>query len=108
MTARTEYQVASTSSKNPSIPPTSVVTSSLSGQIPALLTAIEDEKIFLEDALEAQVCLGWIHWNIGEPGLALSRIPSDISQKSERLAEEGRPLSGWTHVCIIKGAYIRG
>ena len=103
MTARTEYQVASAFSKNPLINSTS-----LSGQIPALLTAIDNERTFLEDALEAQVCLGWIHSSIGEPGLALSRIPSDISQKSERLAEDGRPLSGWTHVCIIKGAYIRG
>ena len=108
MTARTEYQVASASSR---ITPASLGPggpSSLSGHIPTLLTAIENETTFLEDALAAQVCLGWIHWRIGEPSLALSRIPSDISQKSERLAEEGRPVSGWTHVCIIKGAYIRG
>ncbi|KAL8796482.1 MAG: hypothetical protein Q9195_001156 [Heterodermia aff. obscurata] len=108
LTARTECQVASTSLKKPSTAPASLATNSLSGQIPALLTAIDNEKTFLEDALEAQVCLGWIHWSIGEPSLALSRIPSDISHKRERLAEEGRPLSGWTHVCIIKGAYIRG
>ena len=108
MTARTECLVASTSFKRPSTNAASPTPSNLSGQIPALLTAIENEKTFLEDALEAQVCLGSIHWSIGEPSLALSRIPSDISQKNERLAEEGRTLRGWTHVCIIKGAYIRG
>ena len=102
LTARTEYKITSTSSKS-----SANTTSDLSSQISPLITAVENETSFPEDALEGQVCLGWLHWTIGEPGLALSRIP-DVDRVTERLTTAGRTLSGWTHVCIVKGAYIRG
>ena len=107
LTARSERQIASISHKPSTTSSTAAASASLSHLIPALLSAIKHEKSS-EDAFQAKVCLAWLHWAIGEPGLALSRIPTGLASINERLAEDGTVLSGWTHVCIVKGAYIQG
>ena len=108
LTARSEYQIASESLKRPNTSSSLHTVPNLSDRIPQLLSAAENENIFPEDAFNAQTCLGWLHWSIGEPKLALSRIPSDLANVRARLGKEDRVLSGWTYVSIVKGAYIRG
>ena len=86
----------------------SATTASLSSQIRLLDLAVKNETTFPEDAFQGSVCLACLHCAVGEPNVALSRVPSDLATISQRLTKHGRALSGWTHVCIVKGAYIRG
>ena len=107
MTAHSECRIASQSSSRPTTS-SSLSTTGLPQLIPSLLTAAENEKAFHEDAFQARVCLGWLHWTINEPSLAVSRLPAAFAQVFDQLTRSGPVLAGWTHVCIIKGAYIRG
>ncbi|KAI9841489.1 MAG: hypothetical protein M1837_000650 [Sclerophora amabilis] len=103
--ASSEHQVATYKSR-PAAPSTS--TSTLAQLIPPLLTAIESENVSQDEAFQARICLGWIHWKLGEPSLALSRLPNDLDQITN---ESGSSITGstdWSRVCAIKGMYIRG
>ena len=86
-------------------PPT---TTELSQSISVLVNAIGQEKTFKEDVFHAQICLAWLYQTIGEGKNALSTLPSGLEQASERLSRDGGLTARWTHVCIIKGAYIKG
>lgn len=107
LVARSELEIVSQSAKRPRTSSSSY-SNSLSQLIPPLLTAIEHEDPLTEDAFQAQVCLGWVHWVLGEPGLALSRIPNNLGRIFSLLSKDGGEPSGWTQVCAVKGAYIRG
>ena len=76
--------------------------------MPLLEAAVEKEKTFREDAFQGKVCLAWLHGTVGDSSLALSSLPTAIDQAPERLKQEGGITAKWTHVCIVKGAYIRG
>ena len=45
---------------------------------------------------------------LGNQGAALAVLPQDLSTAPERLFKEGGITAQWTHVSIVKGAYIRG
>ncbi|KAL9639740.1 MAG: hypothetical protein Q9164_000752 [Protoblastenia rupestris] len=45
---------------------------------------------------------------LGNQGAALAALPQDLSTAPERLSKEGGITAQWTHVSIVKGAYIRG
>jgi tetratricopeptide (TPR) repeat protein len=81
-------------------------TSGLAAIIPALLTAVEDEGDYVQDAFQATICLGWLHYVLDEPGLAIARLPKDFAAVATKL--EGQSLSGWARVCIVKGAFLKG
>ena len=81
---------------------------SISRYIPLLIEAIEKEKTFVEDEFHAQVCLGWIHWHLGEPALAASRLPKSIENDFAQLDGTNKESSEWTKVCAVKGSYIKG
>ena len=108
LTARSEAQVVAYSTQRPSTAAstTSTATSGLANIIPALLTAVEDEGDHVQDAFQATICLGWLHYVLGEPGLAIARLPKNFAAVATKL--EGQSLSGWTRVCIIKGAFLKG
>ncbi|KAJ5921224.1 hypothetical protein N7466_009550 [Penicillium verhagenii] len=76
--------------------------------IPALLTTIENNDGTPQEILQAQVCLGWVHWTLNEPGLAASRLPKNFAATVDSLFSEGHDLSDWTEVCLVKGCYIKG
>lgn len=76
--------------------------------IPALLMTIEKSDGSPQELLQAQVCLGWIHWVLNEPGLAAARLPRDFATTVESLASGGEEPSTWTEVCLVKGCYIKG
>lgn len=104
LTAQTERRVADISGR----PTTSSFATVLSQLVPPLQAAVENEKTFNEDVFQAQICLGWIHSTVGNPALALSALPPTFDQASDRLSRDGGITARWTHVCIVKGAYLRG
>lgn len=81
---------------------------SISRYIPLLLEAIEKEKIYVEDEFQAHVCLGWIHWQLGEPSLAASRLPRSIEHDFAQLDGTNKESAEWTKVCALKASYIKG
>jgi hypothetical protein len=93
-------QLLSSSSSKTSIQP-------LAGLIEPLLGATET-KDDTEDIFQARVCLGWIHATLGEPKLAVARLPESISWSLKQLAGSNSGLSLWTYICAIKAAYIKG
>ncbi len=106
-TVATEYVLSTQFPERPS------TSSSLSPfdygeRIPVLLTALKYGNPTAEDTFQAEVCLAWLHWTINEPTLALSRLPPDVAHAQDRLMQTEKTLSGWTHVCIVKGGYLRG
>ena len=108
MTARSEAQVVTYSTRRPSTAAStaSAATSGLASIIPTLLTAVEDEGDHVQDAFQATICLGWLHYVLDEPGLAIARLPKDFAAVATKL--EGQSMSGWTRVCLVKGAFLKG
>jgi hypothetical protein len=98
------YLQQKTSSKSTSAPNTP----NLPELIPALLTTIENNDGTPEEIVQAQVCLGWIHWALSEPALAAGRLPKDFAMTVDELAAGGQIPSAWTEVCLVKGCYIKG
>lgn len=84
------------------------LTPSLVELIPALLMTIENSDGSPQELLQAQVCLGWIHWVLNEPGLAAARLPRDFAATVDSLAGGGEEPTTWTEVCLVKGCYIKG
>ena len=71
--------------------------------------AIEKESIFLEDQFQARVCLAWLHSVLNEQSQVLLRLSAhDIAQAVDRFTNIVSPTARWTHVCIVKGACLRG
>ncbi|KAF4637250.1 hypothetical protein G7Y89_g820 [Cudoniella acicularis] len=87
---------------------TSTNSSAISKYIPLLLEAIEQERTYVEDEFQASICLGWIHWQLGEPALAASRLPKSIEQEFSQLDGTNKESAEWTRVCALKGSYIKG
>ena len=117
MTAEAEYAVTTTSHERPGTArpgtarpstATSVQASPIAKYIPKLLDAIEQERKYVEDEFQGQVCLGWIHWQLGEPALAAGRLPKSIEQEFSQLDGTGKESGEWTKVCALKASYIKG
>lgn len=73
-------------------------------QLPRLLTLIDEENTYAEDRFQAQVCVGWLHWVVGEYNLAFVRLPEGLD---EAQVESTDNISEWTRVCMLKSAYLR-
>ena len=108
MTARLEYQAASFLLERSTPRSTTSANADVSRLKASVLAAVENENDFPNDAFEAKVCLAWLDWAVGDTNHALSRIHADLGSMRERLIKDNKTLSGWTQVCIVKGAYIQG
>ncbi|KAJ5518010.1 Tetratricopeptide-like helical [Penicillium expansum] len=75
--------------------------------IPALLTTIENNDGSPQELFQAQVCLGWIHWALDEPGLSAARLPNDFATTLDSLVSGGEQPTSWTEVCLVKGCYMK-
>ncbi|KAK7534322.1 filamentation protein-like protein [Phyllosticta citribraziliensis] len=76
--------------------------------IDPLAAALGAETTHKQDVFAAAVCLAWIHSVLDEPDLTLSRLPANFEDKIAELNTGDESLTGWTQVCIIKGAYLKG
>ena len=117
MTAEAEHAVTQASNTRPSTarpstarPSTATSTQApaISRYIPLLLDAIEKERTYVEDDFQAQVCLAWIHWHLGEPALAAARLPKSIEADFSQLDGTNKESAEWTKVCALKASYIKG
>ncbi|KJK64287.1 hypothetical protein P875_00138276 [Aspergillus parasiticus SU-1] len=108
--ASAEYQIAVHSPQRPSSAQSSSASSSsaLPELIPHLLSTVERADGPPQDIFQAQVCLGWVHWTLNEPGLAVARLPDDFDETVHKLTSTGEELSPWTKVCIAKACYLKG
>ncbi|PKS10205.1 hypothetical protein jhhlp_001955 [Lomentospora prolificans] len=78
----------------------------VAGHLPKILGAIESESHYLEDRFQAKVCVGWLHWVVGEYGLASQRLPQNLDDEYTDL-EGAENVSDWTNVCALKAAYLK-
>jgi cargo-transport protein YPP1 len=62
----------------------------------------------VEDSFQAQVCLGWVHWHLGEPALAVGRLPKNVEEEFAQLDGTNKELAEWTKVCALKASYVKG
>lgn len=111
--AETEYAVSKASQKRtvaskPATAATAVPTTDLDAGrlLPKLLEAIDTERTHPQDRFQAQVCVGWLHWALGEHNQVILRLPT--TQEKELLPLD-RPdgVSEWTRVCALKAAYLQ-
>ncbi|WEW56601.1 hypothetical protein PRK78_002048 [Emydomyces testavorans] len=110
-TAQAECQIANYASKRRTTDSASAAQNKapVLELIPTLLSLIQDEEgNATEDVFQAQVCLGWLHWELSEPTLALSCLPKDLGHTVHLLCGNGQNFSPWTEVCIVKGGYMKG
>lgn len=112
MTAETEHAVTQhrlntpTHSARPST--ANSISSGLSKYIPPLLEAIANERQHVEDDFQAQVCISWIHWHLGEHALAASSLPESIEAEFSQLDGTNKESNEWTKVCALKASFIKG
>ncbi|KAI8626928.1 hypothetical protein F5Y19DRAFT_466190 [Xylariaceae sp. FL1651] len=108
--AETEYAIVKASQKQTtsSKPTTTVSPNDLDTAqlLPKLLEAVDVESVYPEDKFQAQVCLGWLHWTVGEYDLASTRLPTDPGNELTQL-DQPDSVSEWTRVCILKATYLR-
>lgn len=76
----------------------------VASQLPKLLQLIDEEQTYAEDRFQAQVCVGWLHWVVGEYNLAFVRLPEGLEETQVESLEN---ISEWTRVCMLKSAYLR-
>ncbi|KAE8451922.1 hypothetical protein EG329_002763 [Mollisiaceae sp. DMI_Dod_QoI] len=87
---------------------TSSERSSLLRYINLLLEAIDKEQTYIEDRFQARVCLGWIHWQLGELSLAARNLPRSIESDFSQLDGTDKETAEWTKVCALKASYLKG
>ncbi|KAI0202748.1 hypothetical protein F4808DRAFT_458466 [Astrocystis sublimbata] len=108
--AETEYAVIKASQKQTasSTPTTAVPAADLDTDrlLPKLLEVIGTETTYPQDRFQAQVCLGWVHWTIGDYDSVPARLPTDQEQENLPLEQAGG-VSEWTRVCALKAAYLK-
>ncbi|KAL8819055.1 MAG: hypothetical protein Q9223_002433 [Gallowayella weberi] len=105
LTAQAEYQIASNARTRP--PPASSAPTNLSQLATGLVSAPQAATEYPEDAFQARVCLGWLHWTLNEPILALKSMPVNLADAYNDLVRAETTSFGWTRVCAIKGAYLQ-
>ncbi|KAF3035898.1 hypothetical protein E8E12_001138 [Didymella heteroderae] len=107
LTGRAEAQIAAYTTQRPSTA-ASTASSGLSQTVPALLSAIEAESDLSQESFQANVCLAWLHCVLGEPGLAVLRLPDSLDTVAARLSGQAGALTGWSKVCVVKGTFLKG
>ncbi|KKY20543.1 putative filamentation protein [Diplodia seriata] len=110
-TARAEAQVAAhiRQQRNDSLPPTPTTPPpDLPSLIDSLAAAKDQETTHKQDVFAAETCLAWIHWVLDQPSESLARLPSNVAETIDNLRHGDESFTGWTQVCIVKAAYLKG
>lgn len=104
LTAETEYSIEKATQNTPTGRPGTAGAKNIdaAAQLPKLLSVIDEETENAQDRYQAKVCVGWLHWIIGEYETAYERLPQSIESELGSLA-----VSDWTRVCALKSAYLR-
>ena len=108
LTARTEARISSYLTERPSSSGNTAVTT-LKQEVSTLATAAEKDKSSLEDVFQAKVCLVWMDSILEDHNKVLSTLSAqEIDQAIGRFTNIVSPTARSTHVCIVRGAYLRG
>ncbi|KAF1933537.1 TPR-like protein [Didymella exigua CBS 183.55] len=107
LTGRAEAQIATYINQRPSTA-ASTASSGFSQTAPTLLSAIEGEDDLSQEAFQASVCLGWLHYVLDEHELAVSRLPDSLDKIAARISGQAASLTGWSKVCVVKGTFLKG
>ncbi|KAH7170224.1 hypothetical protein EDB81DRAFT_774774 [Dactylonectria macrodidyma] len=75
-------------------------------QLPKLVQAIDDEISHPDDRFQAQVCVGWLHWVLGEYDLCAAQLP-DIPTLEDGQINPADKSAEWSTVCTLKAAYLK-
>ncbi|UKZ88544.1 uncharacterized protein TrAFT101_004296 [Trichoderma asperellum] len=75
-------------------------------RLPKLMAVLDAETNSAEERFQAQVCVGWMHWVVGEYALALERLPKSLNNQYPDI-DPANTASEWTSVCALKAAYLR-
>ncbi|KPM42618.1 hypothetical protein AK830_g3922 [Neonectria ditissima] len=78
----------------------------LASQLPKLLQSIDEETSYADDRFQAQVCLGWLHWVLGEYDLAAAHLPA-LPQPEDGQINPADKSAEWSSVCALKAAYLK-
>ncbi|KAI1393438.1 TPR-like protein [Hypoxylon trugodes] len=109
-TAETEHAIIKASQKHgPDSRPATAVSSAdieVAQWAPRLLGAIDTETSYPEDRFQAQVCVGWLHWSVGDYTEASSQLPQSLENELAQL-DSATSISEWTRVCSLKAAYLK-
>ncbi|KAL8897125.1 MAG: hypothetical protein Q9207_007366 [Kuettlingeria erythrocarpa] len=76
--------------------------------LPRLTSALQESAAYPEDIFQARICLASVYWTLDDPALALQTIPENIREAYNKVTPGDPQEVGWTSICAIKGAYIRG
>ncbi|GAB0136758.1 hypothetical protein EsDP_00005049 [Epichloe bromicola] len=77
----------------------------VSTRFPNLSAAIAQEDHHHEDRFQAKVCMGWLHWVVGEYSQALATLPASL--ESEGISpQRTATISEWTNLCALKSGYL--
>ncbi|KAG8428828.1 hypothetical protein J3459_002402 [Metarhizium acridum] len=78
----------------------------VSSRFPKLAAAIDEEKHHHEDRFQAKVCMGWLHWVVGEYNDTMANLPGSL--EAEGISQERMDtVSEWTNLCALKSAYLK-
>lgn len=109
-TAEIEYAIvkASQKQKSESRPATAVSAQDLdvAQLVPRLLSAIDAETTYNEDKYQAQVCVGWLHWTVGDYDRASERLSQNLDNEATQLDQLDNTAE-WTKVCSLKATYLK-
>lgn len=112
LTAETECAITKTtnaaSAGSDGRPQTAIITPDVdvASQLPKLLQSIDDEISHPDDRFQAQVCVGWLHWVLGEYDLCAAHLP-DIPQLEDGQINPADKSAEWSSVCALKAAYLK-
>ncbi|KAI0850949.1 hypothetical protein F5Y00DRAFT_259968 [Daldinia vernicosa] len=109
-TAETEHAIIKASQKkNPDSRPNTAVSAAdldVAQLVPRLLSAIDVETTYLEDKYQAQVCVGWLYWTVGEYSTAALKLPENPESELAQL-DQPNNISEWSWVCALKATYFK-
>ncbi|KAI1433588.1 hypothetical protein GGR50DRAFT_667772 [Xylaria sp. CBS 124048] len=105
----TEYAIIKASQKQSPLNSTAPVSPSdpeITRSSSRLLAVFAAEQTHPEDRYQAQVCLAWANWALGEYDLALAHIPADQENDFSPLHKPDA-VSETTRICAIRATYLK-
>ncbi|KAK8123639.1 hypothetical protein PG999_003557 [Apiospora kogelbergensis] len=107
MTAETECAITKEQDKQTSRPTTALPeNAAVAEQLSKLQSALAGESTHLEDRFQAQVCIGWTYWALGDYSTAAAQLHEGSDQGYSQF-ESAETTSEWTKVCALKATYLK-
>ncbi|KAK8076553.1 hypothetical protein PG994_003825 [Apiospora phragmitis] len=108
-TAETECAITKEQDKQTSRPTTALPSENagVAEQLQKLQSALAGESTHLEDRFQAQVCIGWTYWALGDYSTAAAQLHEGPEQGYSQFESSETATSEWTKVCALKATYLK-